>query len=54
MRTKWARLCPMRNEVKNFLNFLKFKSSKSGAFELAMPFKKLLSATMLFAGVFCV
>ena len=32
---------------KNFLNFLKFNSSKGGAFEPATPFEKLLSATML-------
>ena len=51
VKTKWARLYLKRNEVKNFLKYLKFNSSKGGTFELATPFEKLLSATMLVEGV---
>ena len=47
VRSKLVRLCVMRNEVKNFL---KFNSSKGGAFDPATPFEKLLSVTMLVEG----
>ena len=42
----------MTNEVKNFVNYLKFSSSKGGGFEPGATFVKFPSTIMLKEGVY--